>query len=964
MKKKSVGITFMTIALSTVCFASFTSCFGIFTPSEVLAEELIDALQNKQDVVAVANELQFGLSLTKGTQSQTMELCLSSVENVESMEADLFLEGLATNGTRTETMMEDIFVRDGAVLSTGTYEDKADKNTQELTVIDSVEEVLDEAMGGLLGVDIPLEGDGSEAMRSLIYFAGEYDGVRKDWDVYTLDFNETLYNVVKSLFPTIVGLDDKTTVGQLLEEKEVKRLIDTSFKDITAKEFHDGLSSLSGTLGFFAPLKTEDASKSVYEYLLILTKTQGFLTEVTEGDALLYDTALDDIFQLFDSSVEEFVEEFTSVTDSFIKNGVGEDGIVISIGDAESKVGIALTNFMMTYRVSGGKVVAQEVDVDMTFTTVDQTVGIELSVSSETFNRAQTLTDLSERTVSVSEYTFSDGLHHTGFSRYVTPHVKKDFMVIMKDGEIAQVALADGYYEERTYMEYDAATGMYAYTCEGTKMLAKVVPNAENNKIEIEIYYKGRPKELFNYLYIYEDGKEVKKGIPFEEFELLNKQSTSTAVVDGLRLKLNADGESYAVTGFSGEGKAVVNIPEVYNGKPITVIGNSAFYKNETIEEVTVPSTVKTVQSYAFNRCSNLKKATVHATVIEDEAFAYCVALESVSLSKATRIGKEAFRNCQALKDVTLSENLYIVEDEAFYYCQNAEITLPKSLTIIEESAFAYCEKIEAFDCPNVIKLGESAFFACKNIASITIPSAITVIGDSVFSGCEALTKLNLGNKVTRIGDFAFSGCTNLENLTIPTSVTGLGRAAFSKCGIKALYLPDSVQSLSYEVFNNCANLESVRLPNGITFLDAFANCDKLTSIELPSSLKTLGSSSFTDCDGLVSIVIPEGVTKLDSGAFNNCDNLESVTLPESLRSIDVSAFGYCPKLKTLTFSVNMSYIGSIAFAYSGIETIVYKGTMEQWKNIRRGDHWNEYMGDVVIQCTDGKLNKNDEEIA
>ena len=65
---------------------------------------------------------------------------------------------------------------------------------------------------------------------------------------------------------------------------------------------------------------------------------------------------------------------------------------------------------------------------------------------------------------------------------------------------------------------------------------------------------------------------------------------------------------------------------------------------------------------------------------------------------------------------------------------------------------------------------------------------------------------------------------------------------------------------------------------------------------------------------GLVSVSIPEGVTYIGAGSFNDCTTLNTVTLPSTITSI-----------------------GNNAFLNTGIRTVNYRGTEEQWNNITIG---------------------------
>ena len=106
-------------------------------------------------------------------------------------------------------------------------------------------------------------------------------------------------------------------------------------------------------------------------------------------------------------------------------------------------------------------------------------------------------------------------------------------------------------------------------------------------------------------------------------------------------------------------------------------------------------------------------------------------------------------------------------------------------------------------------------------------------------------------------------------------------------------------------------------------------------------SLTSIGDNAFEDCSSLTSITIPEGVTSIGYGAFAACDSLTSITIPNSVTNI-----------------------GNYAFSMSrSLTSINFQGTIEQWKAISKDAYWNYNIGSFTIICTDGKLDKNGNQI-
>ena len=153
----------------------------------------------------------------------------------------------------------------------------------------------------------------------------------------------------------------------------------------------------------------------------------------------------------------------------------------------------------------------------------------------------------------------------------------------------------------------------------------------------------------------------------------------------------------------------------------------------------------------------------------------------------------------------------------------------------------------------------------------------------------------------------------------------------------------------------------------------AFYGCSNLKIFIIPDRVTSIGSSAFFGCRNLTSITIPKGVTVIDYDTFYNC-NLIKVNYLGSIESwckINFKSYilSYVGKLfingeETKNISNSITNIGSSAFTYcKNLTTIDFNGTMSEWKAITKGSGWNSVTGDYTVYCTDGKLDKNDNEI-
>ena len=126
------------------------------------------------------------------------------------------------------------------------------------------------------------------------------------------------------------------------------------------------------------------------------------------------------------------------------------------------------------------------------------------------------------------------------------------------------------------------------------------------------------------------------------------------------------------------------------------------------------------------------------------------------------------------------------------------------------------------------------------------------------YEGAEAVTLVipdrdPEGRVVVAIGDRAFAGCTSLRAVTLPDSVESIGARAFAFC-TGLLDIRFSSESRLASIGNR-----------------AFMGCERLTVLRFGRlrSLVSLGRSAFAHCTRLRSVVLPEGLCELAPSLFD-----------------------------------------------------------------------------------------------
>ena len=275
-------------------------------------------------------------------------------------------------------------------------------------------------------------------------------------------------------------------------------------------------------------------------------------------------------------------------------------------------------------------------------------------------------------------------------------------------------------------------------------------------------------------------------GTSWLQYELIDDGGDNDGTYRVIRTELNYVGS--------------VTIPVIYNGLPVTEIGNEAFYGKSSISPVTIPEGINTIGNNAFAYCGGFTSITIPASVtsIGDEAFSNCRDLTSVifeSGSLLQTIGYSAFSGCRDLTSITIPAGVMSIGGSAF----------SPSLTSI---TFAEGSQLETIN----------GFAKCTGLTSITIPASVTSIGETAFMDCTGLTNITIPAGVMSIGQYAFSGCTGITSINIPAGVTGIGYQAFANCtGITSITIPASLTSISGEAFSGWTSSQTIYIERHIS---------------------------------------------------------------------------------------------------------------------------------------------------
>ena len=195
------------------------------------------------------------------------------------------------------------------------------------------------------------------------------------------------------------------------------------------------------------------------------------------------------------------------------------------------------------------------------------------------------------------------------------------------------------------------------------------------------------------------------------------------------------------------DANVVENSYEYYTGCSTKndTIGRNAFRELSKLVTVSLPNSVKTIESGALYNCTKLKSVVLPEKLqsIEDGwdsgAFANCNSLTDVKFKACNFIGSYAFSNCYALNHVTLPPDLKTIDQYAFGSCNNLHsVDFPPLLESIGSYAFQSCA-LDSISLPGLTRIDEYAFSGCGNLKEVKVPSTLESVGDKAFEGCYKL---------------------------------------------------------------------------------------------------------------------------------------------------------------------------------------------------------------------------------
>ena len=435
---------------------------------------------------------------------------------------------------------------------------------------------------------------------------------------------------------------------------------------------------------------------------------------------------------------------------------------------------------------------------------------------------------------------------------------------------------------------------------------------------------------------------------------------------------------------FDGTNLTTVTIPSSVNS-----IGQGAFSNCKYLTSVEISSpNIFDIKEQVFAFCDNLTNISVATgNVYDSRDNCNAVIIDSISTllagckntiipSTVTTINKFAFLGCSGLRSITIPASVTTIKNWAFEACDNLDTmicegvtppTITNNSTLVGSVLFVPCEAIEAYKNDTYFSshFGNNIFSLdtltktidgtiCENETYDFNGKTLSTSGTYYFTekntkGCDSTTTLNLVVTPTydnTINQSIFVGDTFYYNNSALTTTGAYTYTYTTANGCDSLvtinlttFEKDTVIDIQYDTLidtlykNNKLYFDitspttaevtyksseenyisgDIVIPSDVVIdgntytvtgigTKAFMNCSGITSVEIPSSVTEIGYKAFANCSSLTDIIIPSSVTTINDYAFRDCSSLTSVTIPSSVTSLGTNPFMNCKSITDIT---------------------------------------------------------------
>lgn len=383
---------------------------------------------------------------------------------------------------------------------------------------------------------------------------------------------------------------------------------------------------------------------------------------------------------------------------------------------------------------------------------------------------------------------------------------------------------------------------------------------------------------------------------------------------------------------YNTSGNFRVTIPST-----VTTIDQYAFSGNYNISEIIIPNNVTTIGSSAFQNCTSLTKMICppSLTNIGSSAFNYCSGLQKIYINSGlSDIGLNSLYNVIALTSIIFPSSLLYYRD-AISSAPISSLTIPENASLpngfaMSPSTYTNATKYVSFNSNGCsgrqVSIGAPIRAHFFNFSSIggsinTYAERLCIYNDTMINttlssnSYKYLLKKLYIHGIRYIGSNCFTYCTALESINL-SLVYQIQQMAFSNCyALKTVLLPSDIH-IGASVFSQCYSLKKFTVTKDMYFegTGLLASCFDLKELTIENGITYLPSPLVTYCSSLEELTIPNSITNTP-GSYTYCPHLHKVTLSENQTVITDNMFQQAYSLQTIEIPSSVTTINQAAFS-------------------------------------------------
>lgn len=194
---------------------------------------------------------------------------------------------------------------------------------------------------------------------------------------------------------------------------------------------------------------------------------------------------------------------------------------------------------------------------------------------------------------------------------------------------------------------------------------------------------------------------------------------------------------------------ACSRLKEIIIPEGVKIMGQETFRGCQSLKKASLPSTLADsftydgctysnqngYDGYNFSGCTNLTEVILPEglTLLYRYMFSGAISIKHITLPSTLKTINSAFDQCSGLLELKLPNGL--TQLGSMYGCSSLKsLVIPEGVT--EVDGFQDCKQLESITLPSRLAGYLPSFQECNNLKSITIPDNITGIGNNCFKGC------------------------------------------------------------------------------------------------------------------------------------------------------------------------------------------------------------------------------------